>query len=70
METRSGSTTDGIPGYDSFPEELFKDIADGLHAFFSNSSCLVSCMNCPINRIFSSGESVRCFSRQRGIPRP
>jgi hypothetical protein len=69
MKAGGGGTAHGISNYNSFPEELLKDVADGLHDFFSFSSCRVSWMNCPILSILSATGKVRCFSRQRGIPR-
>jgi hypothetical protein len=69
MKAGGGGAADGISTNYPFKEELLKDVADGLHDFFSFSSCRVSWMNCPILSILSATGKVRCFSRQRGMPR-
>jgi hypothetical protein len=51
----------------SFGDELFEDIADGLHDFFMSSNWRVSWMNLPKSAIFSATGRDRCFSRHLGM---
>jgi len=69
MEARSGRAADGIGSDDARPQELFEDVADGLHAFLIASSSRVSKIMRPISSTFSAKGRLPCRSRQRGMPR-
>lgn len=69
MKSGRCCAADGVAGKHTFTQEPFEDVTDGLHAFLMDSSWRVSRINWPMRATFSWMGRLRCFSRQRGIPR-